>query len=242
LKALIIVQARMTSTRLPGKILKEVLGRPLLDFQFERLARVTRAEGAMIATTTNATDEPVVEFCRTRGIRCFRGSEDDVLSRYHGAAKQEGAKAIVRVTSDCPLIDPEVVDRVIAAFDGSCDYASNILERNYPRGLDCEIFSFRALDEAFREAKETAEREHVTPFLYRHPERYRLRSVRGETDLSGHRWTVDTPEDFQLVRNILESLYPANPLFTLPDILALLEKHPDWVLLNAHVEQKKLSS
>lgn len=243
MNTVIIVQARMTSTRLPGKVLKMVLGKPLLDFQLERLRRVKQADRIVIATTTNQTDQPIVEWCEAQGVDCFRGSEMDVLARYHGAAQVFQADTVVRVTSDCPLIDPAAIDRVIGRYldaTQACDYASNCLERSYPRGMDCEAFSRSALDEAFREATDGAEREHVTPFIYRHPERYRLASVVYDENQAHHRWTVDTPEDLDLVEKILSALYPANPAFTLEDVLDLLRQHPDWASINAHVEQKKL--
>lgn len=241
MKTVIIVQARMGSTRLPGKVLKEVLGRPLLDFQMERLSRCARADAVAVATTDRPGDLPLVEYCREKGIPCFRGDEQDVLSRYHGAASEFRADLVVRSTADCPIIDPAVVDRVISlvADNPAVDYASNVLDRTYPRGLDCEVFPFRMLDLAHREAALPAEREHVTPFLWSRPDRFRLAGVKHPVDLSRHRWTVDTPEDFALIRNILEEVYPANPRFGLEDCLAVLERHPDWPLLNAQIEQKK---
>lgn len=241
MRTVIIVQARMGSTRLPGKVLLEVMGRPLLDYQMERLSRCARAASVAIATTTSQGDQPLVEFCRARGIPCFRGDEQDVLSRYHGAAREFRAEAVVRATADCPLIDPAIVDRVIARLeeDQALDYVSSVLERTYPRGMDCEAFRFAALDAAHREAVKPAEREHVTPFIWANPGRFRLAGVSHSNDLSRHRWTVDTPEDFALIRNLLEEIHPANPRFGLEDCLAALERHPDWPLLNAEVEQKK---
>lgn len=236
----IIVQARMTSTRLPGKVLKSVLGKPLLEYQIERLRRVEKAEALVIATTTNATDDPILEWCQALGVDVFRGSEQDVLSRYHGAAQAVRADVVVRVTSDCPLIDPQVIDQVIQVYrDSHVDYASNALQRTFPRGMDTEVLSFTALTEAHQEATDPPQREHVTPFIYQHPERYTIAHATYPQDLSHHRWTVDTPEDFELIRRILEGLYPQVPLFSLQDCLALLERHPDWSAINAHIEQKK---
>ncbi len=243
MRTVIIVQARMTSTRLPGKILKRVLGKTLLEYQYERLRRVRHADEIVIATTTNEMDQPIVEWCERLGAACFRGSEHDVLARYHGAAVQYRADIVVRVTSDCPLIDPIVIDQVIGYYldhIASCDYVSNCQMRTYPRGMDVEVFSRQALNEAFAEAIEPTEREHVTPFIYHHPERYRLASITFTENQSHHRWTVDTPEDFELVEKILTEIYPARPSFTLTDLLDLLRQHPDWAGINAHVEQKKL--
>lgn len=240
MRIVIISQARMTSTRLPGKVLKEVLGKPLLAFQIERLQRVKNAAKIVIATTVNATDDPVEELCHRLGVDCFRGSEDDVLSRFYFAATEAGADAVVRVTADCPLIDPDIIDKVIASYaEGGCDYASNTLIRTYPRGMDTEVFSYQSLGEAFQEAKRQPEREHVTPFLYNRPERYTLRSVLNDVDLSKYRWTVDTPEDFELIQCILEYVYPLNSCFSMQDCLQAYNNHPHWHIINAHIEQKK---
>lgn len=243
MKVVIIVQARMTSTRLPGKVLKEVMGKPLLEYQIERLRRVRLADEIVIATTTNCTDQPIVDLCEQLKVSCFRGSENDVLARYYEAATLYGADAVVRVTSDCPVIDPAVVTQIIRYYldhQDSCDYVSNGLQRTYPRGMDTEVFSYKVLAEANAEASDPPEREHVTPFIYRRPERYRVVNMAFRKNAGYHRWTVDTPEDFDLVRRIIEALYLVNKDFTLDDILDLLDAHPEWVKINAHVEQKKL--
>ena len=242
MKTVIIVQARMTSTRLPGKVLKKVLDKPLLEYQIERLRRVKLADEIVIATTVNDTDRPIIELCERLSIPYFRGSEEDVLARYYGAAKEHYADVVVRVTSDCPLIDPQVIDKVIHFYIENTDkhdYVSNSLKRTYPRGMDTEVFSLRALHEAFLEATAQPDREHVTPFVYRHPERYRVGNIVYSENQSSHRWTVDTPEDFELIRRILEAIYPQNPEFRLEDCLNLLQQYPDWLNINADVEQKK---
>lgn len=238
----IIVQARMASTRLPGKILKTVLGKPLLAYQVERLRRVQQADSLVIATTVEPQDDAIVSLCDKLKVNAFRGSEEDVLSRYYEAAREEKADAVVRVTSDCPLIDPALIDTVISAFkksDNKPDYVANTLQRTYPRGCDCEIFSFAVLEQADREATERPDREHVTRFFYRHPERFRLENVAYTKDYSQHRWTVDTPEDFELIRHMLEALYPIKPEFTLQDCLDLMAQHPDWAEINRAVVQKR---
>ena len=238
-----IVQARMASTRLPGKVLKPVLGKPLLTYQVERLQRVKQADAIVLATTTNDADQVLVDFAQAHELACYRGSEEDVLSRYHGAAEEAGADVVTRITSDCPLIDPAVIDKVIATFTQSqpnCDYASNTLRRTYPRGMDCEVFSRKALGIAHADAVESVDREHVTPFIYRHPDRFALRHVEYASDCGDHRWTVDTIEDFALVSRMLEQLYPGHPNFTLEDCLDLLAEHPDWAQINAGVRQKVL--
>lgn len=240
MKTVIISQARMTSTRLPGKVLKEVLGKPLLAYQIERLKKTKKADAVIVATTVNTTDEPIVELCGRLNIACFRGSEEDVLSRYYHAACEAQADIVVRVTSDCPLIDPVVVDEVIDAFTAcwECNYASNTLVRTYPRGMDTEVFSFVALEQAFKEAAAKPEREHVTPYIYNHPEIFRIKNVLYRQDESRHRWTVDTADDFTLIEKIINELYPNKPGFALEDVLALFDRHPEWYFINAHVEQK----
>jgi spore coat polysaccharide biosynthesis protein SpsF len=243
MRVVIIVQARMTSSRLPGKVLMTVLNKPLLEYQIERLRRVKLADEIVIATTDNGSEQLIIELCERLDITYFRGSEDDVLSRYHGAALASRADVVVRITSDCPIIDPLVIDKVIRFYIdkfGHYDYVSNALIRSYPRGMDTEVFSFQALDEAFREATRQPDREHVTPFIYTQPQRYRLANVVYHDDQSCHRWTVDTPEDFELIRRIIKILYPLNPEFCLEDSLSLVKKHPEWMLINAHVEQKEL--
>jgi spore coat polysaccharide biosynthesis protein SpsF len=243
MNTIVIVQARMTSTRLPGKVLLEVAGKSLLEYQIERLRRAELADSIVVATTVNAADQPIVALCERLAVPVSRGSEHDVLARYHDCALAHRADVVVRVTSDCPVIDPQVLDATIDCYRrGQFDYVSNSLERSFPRGLDAEVFTFRALAEAHAEAIDEEEREHVTPFLYRRPQRYRLGNFASPHDLSGHRWTVDTPEDFALVSRLIGTLYPVLPRFALQDMLAWLKGHPEVSALNAHVEQKALKS
>ncbi|WP_279237741.1 glycosyltransferase family protein [Heliorestis acidaminivorans] len=236
------MQARMTSTRLPGKILREVKGKPLIQYQLERLNKVKLKDIPIIATTTKQSDDILVEFCKENNIAFFRGSEDDVLSRYYKTAKEFNVDVIVRITADCPLIDPTVVDEVIDTFlkEKKCDYVSNTNIRTYPRGMDTEVFTFKALEQSFYEAKTLSEREHVTPYMYTHPELFKLKAVIAQEDNSSHRWTVDTIEDFELIKLILESFYLYKPDFSLEDCLQLLKKNPEWKRINQGVEQKKI--
>ncbi|QIZ73125.1 cytidylyltransferase domain-containing protein [Oxynema aestuarii] len=238
----IVTQARMTSTRLPGKVLKTVLDKPLLQYHLEQLQQVRLADRIIVATTTNATDNPIIQWCDRLAIAYYRGSENDVLSRYYHAAKTYQIDPIIRVTSDCPLIDPEIVDRLIQSYLDSqppVDYFSNCLERTYPRGMDAEIFSFKSLEEAFQEATAQPDREHVTPFIYRQPQRYRIAHLKDKKNNSHHRWTVDTPEDFQLIEKIIKSLSRSEEKLTFKNCLILLENHPEWSKINTHIEQKK---
>lgn len=239
----IIVQARMTSTRLPGKVLMPVLGKSLLEYQLERLLRVRNSDEIIIATTKNDSDQAIVDFCHRVGVKVFRGSEEDVLSRYYDATLESKLDVVVRVTSDCPVIDPNVVSEVIDTYLANstiCDYVSNTLIRNFPRGMDTEVFPFELLEKAHFNAIEPHQREHVTPYIYQNPHLFRLVNVPYRKDASRHRWTVDTPEDFELIRRIIEELYPKNPAFELEVILELMDRHPDWFELNSQIEQKKL--
>jgi spore coat polysaccharide biosynthesis protein SpsF len=244
MRTVMIVQARMTSTRLPGKVMKEVLGKPLLEYQIERLRRVKLIDTAVIACTVNPADEAIVALCERLPIPFFRGPEEDVLSRYHGAAAVQHADAIVRVTSDCPIIDPMVIDQTIQYYldgHGQLDYVTNAFERSYPLGMDTEILSFRALHEAFLEARDPLEREHVTAFIYRRPQRYRLANLTLTPSEAHHRWTVDTAEDFELISRIIGALYPRKSDFSMGDVLDLLRDHPQWMQINAGVRQREVT-
>lgn len=244
MKKVIIVQARMTSERLPGKVLKEVLGKPLLGYQIERLKRVNLANNLCIATTENDSDNPIVSLCQAEGISYYRGSENDVLARFYGAAVKNEADIAIRVTGDCPIIDPMIIDKAIDLFIKQYDvydYLSNTLVRTYPRGMDVEVFKFEALEKSFHNALSQLEREHVTPHIYLHPEEFRLGNLIGSEDYSNYRWTVDTQDDFNLIKEIIESLYPDNTSFTMKDCLQLIKNRPELALINHHIEQKKLS-
>lgn len=246
MKVTAIIQARMGATRLPGKVLLPLQGRSVLEHVVGRVRGASRLAEVCVATTTSPGDDAIVAECARLGVASFRGSEQDVLDRYYQAAKSRSAEAIVRVTADCPLYDPAHLDELLRLFNEAnagavtVDYFSNCtMHRTFPRGLDTEIFSFAALERAWREAKQPHEREHVTPYLYGHPELFRLRSFEGDTDLSGHRWTLDTPEDWQFVQAVYEALGGGGAAFTTGDVLKLLKERPELAKLNAHVQQKK---
>ncbi|WP_077624239.1 cytidylyltransferase domain-containing protein [Sediminibacillus massiliensis] len=242
MKVAAIIQARMGSTRLPGKVLKQVLGKALLTYEIERVQRARDIDQLLVATTKESADDAIVSLCKSINVPCFRGSEADVLERYYLAAVREKADVIVRLTADCPLIDPAQIDKVTETFfhhDYPLQYVSNTLNRTLPRGMDTEVFSLQALTEAYQNASLQSEREHVTRYMVSHPEIFHLRNVSNSINYSKHRWTVDTAEDFKLVRKIIENLYPAKPHFTMEDIIQLLEQKPEWKAINAHVEQKK---
>lgn len=242
MRTVAIIQARMGSTRLPGKVLERVGEWTVLGHTVARARAIPGVDEVVVATTRSDADVAVVREAERLGARWWRGSEDDVLSRYVGAARASGADAIVRITSDCPLLDPDASGLVTAALIAGegADYASNTIERRYPRGLDTEAFTRGALERAAEQAAAPREREHVTPFIYEHPESFRLRSVRGEVDHSRHRWTVDTAEDLQLVREVYARVAPEHgPIFGMGPILDLLAREPWIAALNQHVEQKK---
>lgn len=234
------IEARMTSSRLPGKVLLPAAGAPLLAHMVERLRRSRHIDRVVVATTEDPSSDPIEALARELGAGCFRGSEDDVLARVLGAARAHGAELIVETTGDCPLIDPGVVDLVIERFlDGGADYCSNTLERTYPRGMDVQVFPAAVLAEVAALTDDPADREHVSLYIYEHPERYRVRSVRSDRPETGDwRLTVDTEEDYALVRAVFEALHPRDPAFGLDAILALLDARPDLRELNRHVGQK----
>ncbi|ALC86345.1 acylneuraminate cytidylyltransferase [Bacillus sp. FJAT-22090] len=243
MRILAIIQARMGSTRLPGKILKEVNGKPLLAYQLERVRKSNFIDKIVIATTTNKNDDLIVKFCEQYNVDFYRGSEEDVLARYYEASEQFGGDIIVRLTSDCPIIDPSIIDETIKYYIDNktdYDYVSNTIERTYPRGLDTEVFSKKALKKAFIESKLVKDREHVTAYMYSNPENFNIGFISNNPDLGKHRWTVDTIEDFQLIELILKKLYKENQIFYMNDVIYLLDKNPQWIQLNIHIEQKKL--
>ena len=222
----------MSSTRLPGKVLADLVGQPMLARVIERVRRATTIDEVVVATSTGSSDDAVAEFCAQRGIGCFRGSEQDVLDRFYQAATQFGAGIVVRITGDCPLIDPAVIDRVVTALrSAECDYATNTLRYTFPDGLDVEAFTFAALERAWREASKPAEREHVTPYLRVAP-RFRTSNVEHSVDLSPKklRWTVDEPRDLDFARAIYAE-FSAQPDFGLQDVLDLLQRRPELAQL-----------
>ena len=241
MRVIAIIQARMGSTRLPGKVLLDLAGEPVLARVVNRSQRATMLDEVVIATTTESRDEAIVELCSSRGWAHFRGSEDDVLDRYYQAAKKHHADIVVRITSDCPLIEPEIIDLVVQELlkDGSLDYVSNTLPpRTFPRGLDVEAMTFKTLERAWQEDKNSAWREHVTLYIYRNPEKFNIKAITNDKDLSHMRWTVDTLEDLRFVRYIYDHF--GHDYFSWHDVLDLLEEHPEWLEINKNVKQKEV--
>ncbi len=233
-----IVQARMGSTRLPGKVMLPLLGEPVLTRVMRRAARARTLYEVVVATTTLADDDAIVALTAREGWPVVRGNETDLLDRYLAAARAHDVEVIVRITSDCPLIDPDVIDATVGAFLASdVDYASNTLEPpTYPRGLDVEVVARAALERAGREDKNPAWRQHATPYLYRHPELFRLLRVPAEDDHADQRWSLDTPEDYLLIGRIYEAL--GRDDFTWREALAVVEANPSWAAINRGVVQK----
>jgi spore coat polysaccharide biosynthesis protein SpsF len=235
-----VIQARMDSTRLPGKVLKDIEGETMLARVVHRSQRVAGLDAVLVATTELPADLAVVSECKRLGVPSYRGSAEDVLDRYYHAALAERAEAVVRITADCPLLDSAVGAQVVAAFSQEKpDYASNTVRRTYPRGLDTEIMTAAALACAWREATIAYQRAHVTPYIYQNPWKFQLRSVTAHADHGGHRWTVDTAEDLDFARAVYARLGGAND-FGWRDVLDLLEREPELRELNCHIRQKAL--
>ena len=235
-----VLQARFSSTRFPGKVLKPLSGQPMLARQIERIGRAASIDRIVVATSTEESDDPVAGFCRDIEVGCYRGSLDDVLDRMYRAAVTTGSKTIMRLTGDCPLTDPEVLDDLNDYFlQGGYDYASNTIKPTFPDGLDAEVMSLECMEVAWREAMLPSEREHVTPFIYNHPERFRLGDFRHKSDFSGLRWTVDEPRDFEFVSRVYEALYDGNPAFTTADVLQLLRDQPKLEFINSGQERNE---
>jgi len=231
-----VLQARMSSRRLPGKVLEPIGGEPMLRRQVERVRHAANLDALVIATSTDPADDPIAHLGESLAVPVHRGSLDDVLERVYGAAAAHDADDVVRLTGDCPLADPAVIDACIELHRaGAHDYTSNIHPPTWPDGLDVEVVTRDALDQARREAGTSFEREHVTWFIHQRPGRFRIGNLARDEDRSDLRWTVDEPEDLELVRRIHDALYdPDNPVFGTEDILALLQRRPELATLNAH--------
>jgi spore coat polysaccharide biosynthesis protein SpsF len=218
--------------------LKDLQGKSVLARVVERVGRSGAISESLVATTDQRADDAVVEECRRCSVRVSRGDESDVLDRYFRAAQLSKADVVVRITADCPLIDPEITDKTIRAFlEQHPDYASNCLRRTYPRGLDTEVMTMQALERAWRQANQKHERAHVTPYIYEHPEQFKLLSVEGDTNYSDQRWTLDTDEDLKFMRAIYDRLQGQSN-FLWHDVLQVLEREPELLELNRSVAQK----
>lgn len=254
-KIVIVVQARMGSSRLPGKVLLPILGKPLLLHMLDRVRASVMPDLVVVATTTEAEDDPIVGLCLEEEIQCFRGHSTDLLDRHYKAGKYCRADVVVKIPSDCPLIDPAVINRVLCYYmhhRDSCDFISNLHPATYPDGNDVEVMPMPVLERTWKEARQPHEREHTTPYIWDNPELFRIGNVEWESGLDysmSHRWTIDYREDYEFIKKVYEHLYPRNPIFGMMDILRLLEDRPDIARINSryagvnwyrsHLEQLK---
>lgn len=237
---LAIVQARMASSRLPGKVMREVMGKPLIALMLERLKLSQKINKIIVATSTDASNDVLCTFLKTQDIEIYRGREEDVLDRFYQAAKLYSAQTVIRVTADCPLIDPKIVDQVVEKYEtNSFDYVATASDApGYPDGLDVEVFSFAALEDAWKDADKASDREHVTPYI-KTSGRFRRGILRPDLDHCGERWTVDNEEDLIVVKNILESLYRPGKYFGMQDVLDYKKRDPEAFKMNRHLQRNE---
>lgn len=229
-----IIQARMGSKRLPGKIMKTIIGKPMIEYLLDRISKSILINEIIVATSDQEENIELIKFLNSKNIKCFVGDEEDVLSRYYFAAKKYKAQNIIRITADCPLIDPLVVDNTIRKFiEDSVDYTSNIFPRSFPKGLDTEVFSFQALEKAYNETTSKYDREHVTPYI-RESGQFKISNYSCKEDFSNIRLTVDWNEDFILIDKIF-NLFKPNSLFNWLDIISILDEDPKLIEINKHL-------
>lgn len=242
MKTIATIEARMNSSRLPGKVMLPILGKPALQLLVERLQRASTVDGIVIATTTHPADAVIERLAKKLGVGCYRGSEEDVLERVLLAAQSAQADVIVEITGDCPLLDPEMVDAVVKCHrDEKHDYVSNALRRPLPLGMVVQAFATSVLAEVASLTQDPADREHVSLYIYEHPGRYKIHAlVMEEAEKhSDIRVTLDTADDYALISAIFEELYPQNPAFSFADIAALCRRKPELLEINKHIAQKK---
>lgn len=238
MKIVAIIQARMGSSRLPGKVMAEIVGKPMLFHVVTRVSRARKINIVTVATSTHASDDSIAEYCAGANIPCFRGSEEDVLDRFYQAAKHFQADVVVRLTADCPLHDPEVIDRVVSVLlESDADFVSGGMKTTFPDGLDAAAFPMTVLSQTWQEAKLKSDREHVTPYIHKHPEIFRLKTITCDEDLSYLRWTVDEPRDLEFVRAVYE--YLGDTSFGMKEILDLLKKHSELNNINTGIQRNE---
>ena len=232
-----IIQARMGSTRLPGKVMMDLCHAPVIEHVVNRLNKSAFIDNIIIATSVDENNKPIIDFCKNNDIGYFVGSEDDVLDRYYQAAidnNVEDEDIIIRITSDCPLIDPFVVDKVIEEhFSNENDYTTNVIDCTYPDGLDCEVFNFAVLKDTWANANLSSQREHVTLYIRDNPDKFKLGNVKNDKDLSSLRWTLDEKEDFIFIKEVYKNLYNKDSFFTMDDIVQLLNEKPELLDINS---------
>lgn len=232
----VIIQARVGSSRLPGKVLMMLEDKTVLEHVVDRCRAAHNVTEVIVATTNKEADLPICDLVKNIGVKYFRGSEEDVLDRYYQTALKFQADHIVRVTSDCPVMDPHVIDQIVARYQEQLpDYCSNTIDRTFPDGEDIEVFSFSALKQAWSKAEKPSEREHVTPYIRSHPDQFRLESFKLDRDLNQKRWTLDKEEDFEFLKILYQNLYTEDPLFGMKRILDFLEENPKVEDINSSV-------
>lgn len=242
-KTAAIIQARMGSTRLPGKVMKDLKGKLVLWHVIERVKQAENIDQIIIATTTHKRDRRIFEKVKEWGVKAYQGSEEDVLARYYEAANNYEIDTVIRITSDCPLIDPQVIDEIVEYYNKNnytlvTNAGSDLNNRTYPRGLDTEVFSFEVLEKAYNKAEEKYQREHVTPYIYENYED--IFYYKNNKDLSNYRLTLDTKEDFELIKALYDKLYNGKHDFYLNEIIGVLNKNKELLSLNKNIEQKEL--
>lgn len=232
-----IIQARMGSTRLPGKVMMDLCGDSVIEHVVNRLNRSELIDEIIIATSEDKNNKPIIDFCKNKNIGCFAGSEDDVLDRYYQTAIDNNVNdddIIIRITSDCPLIDPFVVDEVIDEhISNKNDYTANVIECTYPDGLDCEVFNFSVLKDTWENANLSSQREHVTLYIRDNPDKFKLGNVKNDKDLSNLRWTLDEEEDFIFIKEVYKNLFSKDSFFTMDDVVQLLDEKPELLDINS---------
>lgn len=233
-----IIQARTGSTRLPNKVLLKLCDKSVLEHVIERVGEAKNINRIIVITTHKNNDDVIAKLCRSLSIGCFRGSENDVLDSYYQTARLFKVDNIIRITADCPLIDPDLIDQVVNLYrKEKLLYATNSFPPTFPDGLNVEIFPFRALKEAWLKTNLNSEREHVTPYFWRNPHLFKQKHITCDTNYSNHRWTLDNPEDYKFIKEIFTNLYPLNPKFRMKDVLEFLHLHPDLIKINSHIQR-----
>jgi len=229
-----IIQARMSSTRLPGKVLMSLAGRPVLEHVVSRIEQCKTIQKVVVATSVDSSDDDIAKWCQQNGVACHRGSLNDVLDRYYRAAKAHRADAIVRITADCPAIDPTIVDEVVQGYlNGGFEFFG--LAGEFPDGLDCTVFAFSAIERAWREAKLPSEREHVGPYIEKNPQCFKSDKLEKFSGLAHLRWTLDEPRDLAFLQEVFARLYREGTPFLAQDVLALLDREPELVGINSNI-------
>ena len=237
---LAIIQARICATRLPGKVLMPLAGKSVLEHVIMRIKRSEKVSGVIVATSTKEDDIKIVEFCEKLNVRTFRGSEEDVLDRFYQASRLLKPAHVVRITADCPMIDPKIINEIVLKhLKNGSDYTSNTIEPTYPDGEDVEVFKMSALEKAWKSAKLSSEREHVTPYVKNNPQIFKLLNITYKVNLSEKRWTLDEKIDYEFLKEIFDNLYSLNPFFSMEDILRFLEKNPRIECINSVITRNE---